>query len=148
MSAPGSALGALERATQSDGDPTRALHDAVEGIGKVAEQSVGEGAFDAHRRRHLVSQGVRILTAIVRRGVESGTFRPPCVRWAVENLPHAIVAGVCARSVFNLRGERALRARAAADAALEVLRPRVLTSTVGARLIASPASVSGSLPEQ
>jgi hypothetical protein len=128
MRALASALGALERATQTDGDPTMALYDAVEVIGKIAERTAAEGALDALRRRQLVSQGARILSAIIRRGVESGTFRPPCVRWAVGSLPYAIVAGVCARSVFDLREERSLRAGAAADAALEVLRPRVLAT--------------------
>jgi hypothetical protein len=128
MRALASALGALERATQSDGDPTMALHVAVEAIGKIAERAAGQGALDALRRRQLVSQGAGILSALIRRGVESGTFRPLCARWAVESLPYAIVAGVCARSVFDLPEERSLRAGAAADAALQVLRPRVLAT--------------------
>jgi hypothetical protein len=44
----------------------------------------------------------------------------------VERLPRAVVAGLCARWVFDLREERSLRAGAMADAALEVLSPRVL----------------------
>jgi len=36
VKAPQSALRALERPAQLDGDPTRALHDAVEAIGKIA----------------------------------------------------------------------------------------------------------------
>jgi hypothetical protein len=111
---------------QSDGDPARALHDAVDAIRKMAERAVGEGALDALRRRQLVSQGARILSSIIRRGVESGTFRPSCARWAVEALPYAIAAGVCARWAFDLCEERSLPAGAAADAALEVLRARVL----------------------
>jgi hypothetical protein len=126
MRAFGSTLGALERAPLSDGDPTRALHDAVEAIGRIAERAAGEGALNARRRHELVAKGEQILSTIIRRGVESGTFRPPCARWAVERLPYAIVAGMYARSVFDLREERSLRAGAAADAALEVLRPRVL----------------------
>ncbi|HEX9488133.1 MAG TPA: hypothetical protein VF976_13785 [Gemmatimonadales bacterium] len=121
----GSTLGALERATQSDGDPTRALHDAVAAIGRIAERAAGDGPLDGLRRRQLVSRGARILSGIIRRGVESGTFQPPCPRWAVESLPRAVVAGVCARWVFDLREERSLWAGAAADAALDVLRPRV-----------------------
>jgi hypothetical protein len=128
MSAFGSTLGALERAPLLDGDPTRALLDAVEAIGKIAEWAAGEGALDAGRRHELVLQGARILSTIIRRGVESGTFRPACARWAVERLPYAIAAGVCARWVFDLREERSLRAGAAADAALEVLHPRVFAT--------------------
>lgn len=121
-----STLRALERATQLDGDATRALHDAVAAIGKVAEREAGDGQRDRLRRRQLVSRGARILSAIIRRGMEAGTFRPPCPRWAVQRLPRAIVAGLCARWVFDLREERSLRAGAVADAALEVLCPRVL----------------------
>jgi hypothetical protein len=126
MRALGSTLGALERATQSDGDATRALHDAVAAIGKIAEQVAEDGQLDRIRRRQLVLRGARILSAIIRRGVEAGTFRPPCPRWAVERLPRAVVAGLCARWVFDLREERSLRAGTMADAALEVLSPRVL----------------------
>jgi hypothetical protein len=124
MRALGSTLEVLERATLSDGDPTRALHDAVEAIGKSAKRAAAEGALDARRRRGLVSQGARILSTIIRRGVASGAFRPPCARWAVERLPYAIVAGLYARAVFDLREERSLGAGAAADAALELLCPR------------------------
>jgi len=120
----GSTLEPLERATLSDGDPTRALHEAVEAIGTGAKRAAAEGALDAGRRRGLVSQGARILSTIIRRGVESGAFRPPCARWAVERLPYAIVAGLYARAVFDLREERSLGAGAAADAALELLCPR------------------------
>jgi hypothetical protein len=123
-----STLEALERATLSDGDPTRALHDAVEAIGKSAERAAGEGGLDALRRRQQVSQSARVLSTIIRRGVESGAFRPPCARWAVERLPYAIVAGMYARSVFDLRQERSLRAGAAADAALALLCPRVFAT--------------------
>lgn len=124
MRALGSTLDALERATPSAGDPSRALHDAVEAIGKVAERAAGEGALDALRRRRLVSQGARILSTIIHRGVESGMFRPACARWAAERLPYAIAAGVCARWVFDLRTEQSLGTGAAADAALDVLRPQ------------------------
>lgn len=126
MTALGSSLGALERATHSNGDPTRALHDAVAVMGKVAERAAGEGALDARRRRQLVSRGARALSAIIRRGVESGTFRPSCARWAVDGLPYAIAAGLCARWAFDLREEQSPRAGAVVEAALEVLRPRVL----------------------
>src|SRR2546427_631498 len=123
-----SALWALERRTPPDRDPTRALHDAIEAIARIAERAAGEGAFDAFRRRQLVRRGTHVLSAIIQRGVESGAFRPHCARWAVESLPYAIVAGVCARWVFGLPEERSLGASAAADAALEALCPPVLAS--------------------
>lgn len=122
MSALGSTLEALERATPSAGDPSKALHDAVDTIGKLAERAAVEGALDALRRRQLVSQGARILSTIIHHGVESGMFRPACARWAAERLPYAIAAGVCARWVFDLRAEQSLGAGAVADAALDVLR--------------------------
>lgn len=125
MNALRSALLAVARAAQCDGDPTGALHDTVEAIGTIAQRAAGEGALDAASRRELVAQAGRILSAIIRRGVASGAFRPPCTRWAIESLPHALVAGVCARWVFGLATERSLRAGAAADAALALLRPLV-----------------------
>ncbi len=128
MNALRSALLAVERRAQSDGDPTRALHDAVQAIGDIAQRAAGQGALDTLGRRQLVPQGGRILSDIIRRGVASGAFRPGCTRWAVESLPHALVAGVCARWAFGLPAGRSLRAGAAADAALEVLRPPVPVS--------------------
>ncbi len=118
MKALGSALRALERPTPPDRDPTRALHDAIEAIGQIAERAAGEGAFGAVRRRQLVRRGAHVLSTIIQRGVESGAFRPHCARWAVESLPYAIVAGVCARWVFGLPEDGSLGAGAAADAAL------------------------------
>jgi hypothetical protein len=126
MRALGSSLGTLERATQSNGDPTNALHDAVAAIGKGAQRAAGKGALDARRRRQLVSQGAQTLSAIIRRGVESGTFRPSCARWAVDGLPYAIAAGLCARWAFDLPEEQSPRAGAVVEAALAVLRPRLL----------------------
>ena len=128
MKALGSALRVLERPTPPSGDPTRGLRDAIEAIGKIAERAAGEGAFDDFRRRQLVRRGADVLSAIIRRGVESGAFRPYCARWAVQRLPYAIVAGVCARWVFGLPEERSLGAGAAADAALEALCPPVLAA--------------------
>jgi len=124
----GSALRALERPTPPDCDPTRALHDVMEAIEEIAERAAAEGAFGAFRRRQLVRRGAHVLSTIIQRGVESGAFRPYCARWAVQRLPYAIVAGVCARWVFGLPEERSLGAGAAADAALEVLCPPVLAS--------------------
>jgi len=108
MKAFGSALRALERRTPLDRDPTRALHDAIEAIGKIAERAAGEGTFGAFRRRQLVRRGAHVLSGMIRRGLESGAFRPSCARWAVQRLPYAIVAGVCARWVFGLPEERSL----------------------------------------
>ena len=124
----GSALRALEWPTPPSGDPTRALHDAIATIGRIAERAAGEGAFGDFRRRQLVRRGAHVLSTIIQRGVESGAFRPYCARWAVQRLPYAIVAGVCARWVFGLPEERSLGAGAAADAALEALCPPVLAS--------------------
>src|SRR5207245_2207376 len=123
----GSALRALERPTPPDCDPTRALHDVIEAIEEIdglyhvvqrpgrvavralpdvieaieeiAERAAAEGAFGAFRRRQLVRRGAHVLSTIIQRGVESGAFRPYCARWAVQRLPYAIVAGVCARWV-------------------------------------------------
>ena len=128
MKALGSALRALERPTPPDCDPTRALHDVIEAIEEIAERAAAEGAFGALRRRQLVRRGAHVLSTIIQRGVESGAFRPHCARWAVQRLPYAIVAGVCARWVFGLPEERSLGAGAAADAALEALCPPVLAS--------------------
>lgn len=128
MRARRSTLEALERATPSHEDATRALHDAVEAIGKVAERAAGAGALDALRRHHLVSQGAQVLSTIIRRGVELGTFRPTCARWAVERLPYVIVRGLYARAVFDLREERSLGAGAATSAALELLCPRAFAT--------------------
>jgi len=108
MKAFGSALRALERRMPPDRDPTRALHDAIEAIGKIAERAAGEGTFGAFRRRQLVRRGAHVLSGMIRRGLESGAFRPSCARWAVQRLPYAIVAGVCARWVFGLPEERSL----------------------------------------
>ncbi len=123
MKALGSALRALEQRTPPDRDPIRALRDAIEAIGKTAEREAGEGTFGDFRRRQLLRRGAHVLSAIIQRGVESGAFRPYCTRWAVQRLPYAIVAGVCARWVFGLPKERSLGAGAAADAALEALLP-------------------------
>ena len=126
MKALGSALRVLERPTPPSGDPTRGLRDAIEAIGKIAERAAGEGTFGDLRRRQLVKRGAHVLSGMIQRGVESGAFRPHCALWAIQSLPYAIVAGVCARWVFGLPEERSLRAGAAADAALEALCPPVL----------------------
>ena len=104
-------------------DPTTALREAVEALGTMAAQAAAEGALDALRRRELVRRGTNALSTIIHRGVASGAFRPTCALWATRRLPHAIVAGVCARWAFGLSEERSLGASAAADVVLEVLRP-------------------------
>jgi hypothetical protein len=138
MRALGLTLGALKRATHSGGNATRALRDAVAALERVAERAAAEGVLDAPHRRQLIRRAAPLLSAVIRRGVESGTFRPHCAQWAVESLPHAIVAGICARWAFGLRVERSLGAGAAADGALEALRPRVLARHE-ARARSSPA---------
>src|SRR5439155_1046118 len=97
-------------------------------LGRRVVRAAAVGAFGALRRRQLVRRGANVLSTIIQRGVESGAFRPHCARWAVQRLPYAIVAGVCARWVFGLPEERSLGAGAAADAALEALCPPVLAS--------------------
>ena len=120
---PRTALGALERHSGLHDDATTALREAVEAIGALAQRAAAEGGLDVLRRRELVRCGTNALSTIIHRGVASGAFRPPCALWATRNLPHAIVAGVCARWAFGLSEERSLRASAAVKAALEVLRP-------------------------
>jgi hypothetical protein len=129
-------LGALERSSESHHDAPTALREAVEALGVLAAQAAREGAFEAGAadwggaslRVELVRRGEGILSGIIRRGVATGAFQPSCAAWAIRRLPHAILAGVCARWVFGLPERRSLRASIAADAALEVLRPRAFPS--------------------
>ncbi len=146
MNALRSALLAVEQSAQCDGDPRRALHDAVEAIANIAQRAAADGALNALRRRQFVPQGGRILSTIIRRGVASGAFRPGCTQWAVESLPQALVAGVCARWVFGLPAERSLGAAAAVAAALAVLRPPVPVSRRSSLLDASVPGRSISRP--
>jgi len=104
-------------------DPTSALRLAVEAIWAIAEPAAAEGRLDALRRRELVRRGTNALSTIIRRGVASGAFRPPCPLWATRGLPRAIVAGICARWAFGLPEDRSLGAGPAAEAALAALRP-------------------------
>jgi hypothetical protein len=104
-------------------DPTTALREAVEAIWAIADRAATEGTLDALRRRELVRRGTSALSTIIRSGVASGAFRPPCPQWATRGLPRAIVAGICARWAFGLPEERSLGAGPAAEAALEALRP-------------------------
>src|SRR5882672_8413241 len=102
-------LGALERSSESHHDATTALREAVESLWAITAQAAREGAFEAGAadwggaslRVELLHRGQRILSGIIRRGVATGAFQPSCAAWAIERLPHAIVAGVCARWVFG-----------------------------------------------
>ena len=119
----GIALGALERFSDSHDDLTTALREAVEALWTIAAQAASTSSGGASVRVELVQRGERILSAIIRRGVASGAFRPRCRAWAEQGLAHALMAGACARWVLGLPRERSPRAGPAAEAALEVLRP-------------------------
>src|SRR5207237_6404788 len=64
------------------------------------------------------------LSAVIRRGIASGTFRPRCTSWAIRRLPFAIVAGGCIHWVFGLTPGPSLRAATAVAGVLEALRPK------------------------
>ena len=123
-------LRALEVAAKTEGDPATALRNTVEAIWTTVTQAVSEPALEPSRRtvrallarRELVQRGTCILSAVIRRGVESGAFRPPCVPWAVEGLPFAIVRGACVHWMFGLSKTPSVRAGTAVAAALEILR--------------------------
>ena len=127
------AMASRDNATIDPGsaiDPSTLLAETVNAIWKMIEQAAIDGALDPSRgdgdallaRRELVQRGTCMLSAVIRRGVESGTFWPRCRAWAMHRLPFAIVAGGCAHRVLGLSGP-SLRARTAVQAALEVLRP-------------------------
>jgi len=107
------------------------LAETVDAIWKMVEQAAADDALDPSgrgpgallARRDLVQRGTRKLSAVIRRGVESGAFSPRCPAWAVHRLPFAIVAGGCAHWVFGLSKGPSLRAHTAVKAALEALRP-------------------------
>ena len=103
-------------------DPTTALREALEAAWAIAERAAREGRLDPLRRRELVRRGTSALSTIIRSGVASGAFRPPCPQWATRGLPRAIVAGIYARWAFGLPEERSLGAGPAAEAVLEALR--------------------------
>jgi len=112
-------------------DPSTLLAETVDAIWTMIEQAATDGALDLSRgdggallaRRELVQRGTGMLSAVIRRGVESGAFWPRCRAWAIHRLPFAIVAGGCAHWVLGLSIGPSLRARTAVQAALEVLRP-------------------------
>jgi len=128
------AMASRDNATIDPGsaiDPSTLLAETVNAIWKMIEQAAIDGALDPSRgdgdallaRRELVQRGTCVLSAVIRRGVECGTFWPRCRAWAIDRLPFAIVAGGCAHWVLGLSTGPSLRARAAVRAALEVLRP-------------------------
>lgn len=110
-------------------DPVRALRDTVEGSWRAVERASRRdgGAPRGTRallvRRELVRRETWALSAVIRRGIDSGAFWPQCPRWAVERLPFAIIAGACAHWVFGLARGPSLRVSTAVAAALEILRP-------------------------
>ena len=106
-------LQSLERVDESDGDPTAALRDTVEAIWEIVERATSEPSLDSvHHgltallaRRELVQRATHTLSAVIRRGVASGAFRPRYVPWAIERLPFAIVTGACVRwTLVSQRG--------------------------------------------
>jgi len=115
-------LQSLERVDESDGDPTAALRDTVEAIWEIVERATSEPSLDSlhHGLRALLAR----LSAVIRRGVASGAFRPQCVPWAIERLPFAIVTGACVHWTLGLATGPSLRASAAIEMVLEVLRPQ------------------------
>ena len=104
----------------------------MEAIWRIVEQASSETALDGSHhgvsalfaRRELVHRGTRVLSAVIRRGIASGAFRPRCASWAIRRLPFAIVAGACVHWVFGLAAGPSLRASTALEGAVQVLRPR------------------------
>jgi hypothetical protein len=125
-------LRSLERSSESDRDPITALRETVEAIWRIVEQATSERSLDSlHHglrallaRRELVQRATCTLSAVIRRGVASGAFRPRCAPWAIERLPYAIVAGACVHWTFGLATGPSLRASRATEVVLEVLRPQ------------------------
>ena len=125
-------LQSLERVDESDGDPTAVLRDTVEAIWDIVEQATSEPSLDSlHHgltallaRRELVQRATYTLSTVIRRGVASGAFRPQCVPWAIERLPFATVTGACVHWTLGLATGPSLRASAAIEMVLEVLRPQ------------------------
>jgi hypothetical protein len=125
-------LRSLERSGTSDRDATTALRETVAAIWTVVAQASSARALDGSRRhtsallarRELLQRGTCALSAVIRRGVASGAFRPRCASWAIHRLPFAIVAGACLHWMLGLATGPAIRSRTAVETALEVLRPR------------------------
>jgi len=125
-------LRSLERCRKVDRDAITALRETVEAIWKIVEQAASESPLDGSRhgtrallaRRELVQRATYTLSAVIRRGVESGTFQPRCEPWAIHRLPFAIISGACVHWVFGLATTPSLRSSPAIEGALEVLRPQ------------------------
>ena len=125
-------LRSLERSWRPDRDPITARCETVEAIWTIVEGTVSDRSLDASHeggsallaRRELVRRGTCALSAVIRRGIASGTFRPRCTAWAIRRLPFAIVAGGCVHWVFGLTPGPSLRAATAVAAVLEALRPK------------------------
>src|SRR5260370_38957070 len=79
-------LRSLQWSGTSDRDATTALRETVEAIWTVVEHAASARAPDGSRRdtsallarRELVQRGTCALSAVIRQGVASGAFRPPC----------------------------------------------------------------------
>jgi hypothetical protein len=107
---------ARERAHRPAADPTTALRETVEAIWKIVEHAARESALDGSRhdidavlaRRELVRCGTRELSAVIRRGVESGAF--------VRAVGHSALAIRPRRRRVRAVGVRALAAASAAGA--------------------------------
>jgi len=120
----------VEDAGQADHNSVTALRNTIEAIWRIVKRQASDRPLDRSRtgagevlaRRELVQRGTCILSAVIRRGVESGAFRPPCVAWVVERLPFAIVRGACVHWMFGLSKRPSVGAGTAVAAALEILR--------------------------
>ncbi len=112
------------RAGKSDRRATPALRETVVAIWKAVAQASSDATCGLVARRELVQRSTCALSAVIRQGIASGTFRPGCASWAVRRLPFAIVAGACLQWVLGLATGPSLRASTAVAAALEVLRPQ------------------------
>ena len=128
------AIASRDNATIDPGsaiDPSTLLAETVHAVWTMIERAATDGALDPSRRdggallarRELVQRGTGMVSAVIRRGVESGAFWPRCRAWAIHRLPFAIVAGGCAHWLLGLSTGPSLRARTAVQAALEILRP-------------------------
>ena len=113
-------------------DAASALRETVQAIWRIVEQASSETALNGSHhgvnallaRHELVHRGTRALSAVIRRGIASGAFRPRCVSWAIRRLPFAIVSGACVHWVFGLAAGPSLRASTAVEGAVQVLRPQ------------------------
>src|SRR5258708_210368 len=134
-------LQSLERSRKSDPDPATALLETVAAIWPILAQPPSHMALRGSRhgarglpaRGELVQRGKCTLSGVIRRGVASGAFRPRRASWAIRRLPFAIVAGACVHWVLGLATAPSLSASAAVKGALEVLRPRQLSTSTNAR---------------